>query len=95
MRTLHKKFLKKDSVTDVLSFDYSQKKTRGALAGEIVICAGVARRNARAYKTTLEQELCLYVIHGILHLLGYDDHRPADIRAMRRREAELMRALDD
>lgn len=93
MRALNRQFLKKDHVTDVLSFDYSDGKARGTLKGEVVICAPVAERNAKSFGTTVQKELALYVIHGILHLLGYDDHRAADIRKMRRREVELMKVL--
>ena len=61
--------------------------------GEIIISADTAVRNARAYQTSPQQEILLYVIHGILHLLGYDDHSPDDIQEMRRKEAELMSVL--
>jgi probable rRNA maturation factor len=67
---------------------------RGAgksLDGEIVISAETARRSARDYGTTPEAELALYLVHGLLHLCGYDDLAPQEKRVMRRREAEALR----
>lgn len=58
--------------------------------GQIVISADTAARQARVYRTSLEREIILYVIHGILHLLGYDDHRPQDIQKMRDKERQLL-----
>lgn len=61
--------------------------------GDIVISTDAVIKNARIYKTTHPQELMLYVVHGILHLLGYDDHAEKDIRRMRKKESELMGLL--
>jgi len=85
MRSLNKKYLGHDYVTDVLTFDLG-----GGLA-EIIICPDLARFNAKVHQTTAEQEIILYVIHGILHLAGYDDHNPRDIRQMRRMENKLLK----
>lgn len=84
MRTINRTHLKHDYVTDVITFDY---KT----SGEIIICPSVASSNARRFDSSLERELLLYVVHGLLHLAGYDDHAPADIARMRAKEEELMR----
>ncbi|MGE5191760.1 MAG: rRNA maturation RNase YbeY [Deltaproteobacteria bacterium] len=67
---------------------------RGAgktIDGEIVISAETARRSAREYGTTPAAELALYLVHGLLHLCGYDDRTPQEKRLMRRREAEALR----
>lgn len=64
------------------------------LQGDIVISVDAAVRNARIYKTALARELALYIIHGILHLHGYDDHGYAQTRKMRAREAKLLGHLD-
>ena len=61
--------------------------------GEIIVSTDAARKNARQYGTTSSHELILYVIHGILHLTGYDDQRPAQRLAMRRREEQMMEYL--
>lgn len=60
------------------------------LKGDVIISVDAARSNAAVFKTSLEYELVLYVIHGILHLLGFDDHDPVDIQRMRRKEKEFM-----
>ncbi len=83
MRSMNRTYLGHDYVTDVITFDH----------GEIVICPAVAARNARSYGNTVAKELALYVVHGILHLAGYDDHKPADIARMRAKEKELMGGL--
>ncbi len=80
MRRLNKEYLGHDHVTDVITFGY----------GEIVICPAVAARNARRYGNTLERELILYVVHGILHLCGYDDRSSEDVKRMRQKETEIL-----
>jgi len=84
MRAFNKKYLKHDYVTDVLTFDL------GEGVGEIIICPQIACANAKAHQTSTEREIILYVIHGILHLAGYDDHSPKDILQMRFMENKLL-----
>jgi probable rRNA maturation factor len=93
MRRLHKEWLDDESVTDVLTFDLRDRPLRGMVDGQISICESVARRQARALGVDWRDELLLYVIHGCLHLCGYDDRRPADARRMGRRQQELLEAL--
>ncbi len=83
MRHFHKEYLGHDDVTDVLTFDF----------GEIMICPKVAAANARRFKTSTEYEIVLYVIHGLLHLAGYNDHKSGDIKRMRAKEKELLERL--
>jgi probable rRNA maturation factor len=84
MRAINKKYLKHDYVTDVLTFDFGKGQQ-----AEIIICPRVAYTNAMAHQTSTENEIILYVIHGILHLAGFDDHSPQDMLQMRRMEREL------
>jgi probable rRNA maturation factor len=84
MRALNKEYLGHDYVTDVLTFEL------GDNSGEIIICPQMAAANAKEYQTSAQQEIILYVIHGILHLAGWDDHREKDILQMRRMEDELL-----
>jgi probable rRNA maturation factor len=99
IHSLNKKFLGHDYPTDVLAFDLGAAADVGpgarrkALEGEIIISTDTARRQARAFAATPQQEVILYVVHGILHLLGYDDHQSADTRRMRAREQKLLRYL--
>ena len=90
IRALNKKFLKRNSATDVLAFDFNKSKS-DELNGEIIISTDQAIHNARLYKTSSQKELMLYVIHGILHLLGFDDHTSAEIKRLRRKEEELFK----
>jgi probable rRNA maturation factor len=75
IRRINRRFLGHDWATDVISFPLGTD-----LLGELVISAPYARSEARRRGISEREELLRYVIHGILHLLGYDDHRPADRR---------------
>jgi probable rRNA maturation factor len=89
IRKINKRFLKHDFATDVISFPLGTD-----LLGELVISAEFAVGEAAKRKIPVEEELLRYVAHGILHLLGYDDHRPADRAEMwKRQERELSRVL--
>jgi probable rRNA maturation factor len=89
IRKINRKFLKHDFATDVISFPLDSD-----LLGELVISAEYAVGEAAKRKISVEEELLRYVAHGILHLLGYDDHRPADkARMWERQERELRKIL--
>jgi len=91
MKILNQKYLKYNFSTDVLAFDLrEQKGSLRTLGGEIIISTDTAKRNSKIYGTTLKKEIVLYVIHGILHLVGYDDHEARDIRRMREKEQEIL-----
>jgi probable rRNA maturation factor len=77
--------------TDVLSFALSEPG-EGVLAGELVISAEMAAARAHELQIDPAAELALYVVHGLLHLCGYDDHTASDVDLIRRREAEHMAA---
>ncbi len=78
IKELNRKYRKKNKATDTLSFKYG----RGG-AGEIIICPSEVRKNAEKYKTSFEKELTQALIHGILHLFGYDHEKT-------KKEAEAM-----
>ena len=84
MRAINRKYLKHDYVTDVLSFDL------GGKISEIIVCPQIAFANAKIYRTSVRNEMIMYVIHGILHLAGFDDHSEKDIDQMRRMEMKLL-----
>jgi probable rRNA maturation factor len=71
--------------TDVITFDYAEPGDDG-LVGELLICPAVAADQARRYATRWETEVVRYVVHGILHLQGYDDRTPAARRRMKQAE---------
>jgi probable rRNA maturation factor len=93
MRRLHKRFMHVDSSTDVLSFDLEHDRRGRVIAGEIVVCVPVARKQARASGTDVRDELLLYAIHGMLHLSGLDDRTAAAYQAMHRREDHILALL--
>lgn len=94
IQALNHQFLGHDYPTDVLSFPLNAVTPEGArLLGEIIISVETAERNARRYRQPLEQELLRLVIHGTLHLLGYDDSTPDNRRRMRRKELAYLRKV--
>ncbi len=76
IRELNKKYRKKNRLTDVLAFSYNH-------SGEIVICLEQVRKNATRFNSNYKKELTQVLIHGILHLLGYDHEKS-------QKKAELM-----
>ena len=88
---LHEVFLADPSPTDVITF--SGDPALG-VAGEICVSADAARRQAGRGAGAFTRELMLYVVHGWLHLAGYDDLRPEAKRRMRRAEARAMRLIE-
>jgi probable rRNA maturation factor len=89
---LNKQYLDHDEPTDVLSFPYSAANAK-KLEGELVIGVEIAKDAAAERGHDVQAEVALYVIHGLLHLCGYDDKSPRDEKAMREREAHYLRQL--
>jgi probable rRNA maturation factor len=87
---LHREFLHDPEPTDVLSFVLEQSPR--CLEGEVVASADTAAASARQFGCTAEDELLLYVLHGALHLVGYDDTAPKLRRQMRAKEQEYLAA---
>lgn len=83
-------FLRHDGPTDIITFDQSDG-TRPRLAGELFICVDEAVAQARRFRTTWQSELARYVIHGLLHLRGFDDRDAHARRRMKREEGRLLR----
>jgi len=71
-RQLNNKYRKKDYPTDVLSFPFNEELPEGYYLGDIFICYPVAKEQAQEQHITIEEELLTLMIHGILHLSGYD-----------------------
>ena len=95
IRKLNAKFRKKDYPTDVLSFPAGDELPTGVqLLGDIVISVEKAKEQAKERRRTLNEEMVTLLIHGIVHLLGYDHERsPKDARIMDRLEKKIYRAL--
>ncbi len=92
IHTINRKHLDHDWPTDVISFPLSDPDDP-VLAGELVVSAEMAGASARDRDIDPELELALYVVHGLLHLCGYDDQSEEDILAMRHREHELLQRV--
>jgi len=86
MHELNLKYLQHDYATDVLSFRLDEED-EGPLEGEIIVSIDTAEREAKEYGWKREDELLLYVIHGVLHLVGYDDQEIDERKAMREAES--------
>ena len=93
MAHLNETFLRHAGPTDVLAFDYAEPGGRGTLCGEIFICAEETVRQARRFRVTWSSELVRYLVHGALHLTGYDDHGHGLRRKMKRKENQLLHEL--
>lgn len=89
IQPLNRQYLQHDYPTDVLSFPLEEDAHH--LEGEVLVSAEMARRVASQYKWSPENELLLYVIHGVLHLVGFDDREDSKRTLMRNQEDRFMR----
>jgi probable rRNA maturation factor len=80
MSRLHRQFLGQRGATDVLTFQH----------GEIFISVATAKRHARAFGNSLTRELQLYIVHGLLHLNGFDDRTQPGARRMEKMQAKIL-----
>jgi rRNA maturation RNase YbeY len=92
MARVNQTFLQHEGPTDVITFDY-REDARAAVQGELFICPAVAVSQAREFGTDWRSELMRYVIHGLLHLLDYDDRQTAARHRMKQAEGRLLRDL--
>lgn len=93
MHELNRQYLEHDYPTDVLSFVLDFDEEEQSLDGEIIVSADYAAREAVRYGWSTDAELLLYVIHGCLHLVGYDDTTPEGKQKMREAEAMHLAAM--
>jgi probable rRNA maturation factor len=91
---LNWKYRRNNSATDVLAFPMrDSRRLSGVILGDVVISVETAKREAKKRKKDLQDELNLYFVHGILHLLGYDDEKIRARKKMKLKEKELMEGL--
>ena len=83
MAELHRRFLDLPGATDVITFQH----------GEIFVSAETARTNAARFGKSFDYEIRLYLVHGLLHLHGFDDKKPAAAAKMKRAQEKLMASL--
>ena len=80
---VNREYLGHDYYTDIITFDYCEGDR---LNGDLFISVDSVRENASFYGTEFENELNRVIVHGVLHLIGYDDHTKEDIAVMRSKE---------
>ena len=96
IKKLNRKYRGVNSSTDVLAFPMREGKgfSRDSLIlGDVVVSAETAKREAEKRNVSIQKEMRLYVVHGILHLLRYDDKNPGDRKRMKAKELELLEAM--
>ena len=100
MARVNWQFLHHEGSTDVITFDHQESEVRSQkselkLNGELFICIDDAVKQAKEFGTNWQSEVVRYVVHGVLHLLGYDDLKPQLRRVMKREENRLVRLLEN
>jgi probable rRNA maturation factor len=93
MSDLHMQFMNIAGPTDVLTFPLELNDDGMATAGEVILCVPEARRRAKEHGVTVENELLLYALHGMLHLSGFDDRTARGFARMHRTEDEILQRL--
>ena len=90
LHDLNKKYLHHNTLTDIITFDYSED---GILNGDIFISIERVKENALKFKATFKEELYRVMVHGLLHLAGYTDKTKATQAKMRKKENEALVAF--
>jgi probable rRNA maturation factor len=90
---LNRRYRRRAGRTDVLSFDLSDPGQAG-ISAQIVVCGDVAAQRAAARGGSKQRELMLYVLHGLLHLVGYEDDTVHGAARMHARQDELLEAFE-
>lgn len=93
MTSVNETFLQHQGSTDVITFDHSEIDNPTDLHGELYVCVDEAQLAAPRFRSTWQDELVRYCIHGFLHLQGHDDRDPASRRQMKRKENQIMRSM--
>jgi probable rRNA maturation factor len=94
IRALNRKYLGRNNPTDVMAFNLSGPQGQGKICADIAISTDTAIHNAAIFGTSPLFELYLYVIHGVLHILGYDDKTKNEQLIMRKKEKFLLKSLN-
>ena len=92
IRDVNARFLGHDWATDSIAFSYDDDPSPDGMRGEVIVSAETAERTASERGGDPRHELLLYVVHGTLHLLGWDDDTPARRRSMNARAAKILSA---
>lgn len=87
---INREYLQHDYFTDVITFNYVEEKV---ISGDIFISIDTVKRNAKEYNVAFDNELCRVIIHGVLHLVGYDDKDDLSQQEMTKKENEYLQEL--
>ena len=87
IQALNRRYRKRETPTDILAFDYAGNEA------ELIISLETAKRNSLTFGTSFKKELMLYIIHGILHLQGFDDTNPAAKKKMLKKQEEIFKRM--
>ncbi len=87
---INQSYLNHTTLTDIITFNYNAGHY---VSGDIFISIDRVKENANTYKSTFDDELHRVMVHGILHLLGYNDKTPAEIKTIRKKEEESLKIL--
>ncbi len=100
VRRLNKQYRRKDTTTDVLSFalaesdaDFTPSPEGASTLGQVVVSYPQAQRQAREYGHSIEREVAFLLVHGLLHLLGYDHKNRTDEKLMQARQEAILSSL--
>jgi len=97
MKTFNRRYKGKNKSTDVLAFSQLEGKKPPRLKtvclGDVIISVDDARRQAPSFGNPFLKELILYMVHGVLHLLGHDDEKPGPRKRMRKEEERVMKRI--
>ena len=91
MSKLHQEHSNDSETTDVLTFDNGS--TEDSIHADIAICSDVASRSVQDTKHSLSEELLLYIVHGLLHCMGFDDHDESSHQTMHEEEDRILMAI--
>ncbi|MBM3255469.1 MAG: rRNA maturation RNase YbeY [Candidatus Omnitrophica bacterium] len=90
IKELNLNYLAQYNPTDVIAFDFAEKNR---ILADIVVSTDTAITNARRFKTSLSYELLLYVVHGMLHVLGYDDYEEGKRKLMDKKAEAILEKI--
>lgn len=96
IRQINKDYRNIDRATDVISFSYREgegAEFAGMMLGDLAICPEVVKKHSLAYGTLFEVEMSFVIVHGVLHLLGFDHTKKTDREKMREMEDKVMKEL--
>jgi len=91
MSILHIKHSGVEGTTDVLTFDHGSDEQ--SVRADLAVCFDVAMRESKNRNHSVQNELLLYIVHGILHCIGFDDHNEEDHKLMHQEEDRILKAI--